>query len=87
VTRRGFHARIVGSLIASRARGNAEPRPTELRYLALEWPSDAPSEMWPQREREAASFGSLLKPFLAIAYGQTHASYPAVECRGAASGC
>jgi cell division protein FtsI/penicillin-binding protein 2 len=87
VTRRGFHARILGCLIASQARGGAEPRSSELRYLALESTSDTPFEMWPHQEREAASFGSLLKPFLAIAYGQTHASYPTVECRGAASGC
>jgi cell division protein FtsI/penicillin-binding protein 2 len=43
--------------------------------------------VWPADERGAASFGSLLKPFLVIAYGRTHESYPTVECRGVASGC
>jgi cell division protein FtsI/penicillin-binding protein 2 len=73
--------------MASQALGGAESHPGELRYLALESPLSRPVEMWPEQEREAASFGSLLKPFLVIAYGRTHESYPTVECRGAASGC
>jgi cell division protein FtsI/penicillin-binding protein 2 len=33
------------------------------------------------------SLGSLLKPFLALAYLSTHAQAPVIECRGAAAGC
>jgi hypothetical protein len=35
----------------------------------------------------AVSVGSLLKPFLALAYCATHRSYPIVQCLGLASGC
>jgi len=73
--------------MASRARCSAEPKTEQLRYLALESPSPTPVEVWPEQDRGAASFGSLLKPFLVVAYGQTHESYPTVICRGAASGC
>ncbi len=33
------------------------------------------------------SFGSLLKPFLLLAYARTHTRYPEVVCYGTASGC
>jgi cell division protein FtsI/penicillin-binding protein 2 len=33
------------------------------------------------------SMGSLLKPFLALAYSATHERYPAIYCAGSASGC
>jgi cell division protein FtsI/penicillin-binding protein 2 len=73
--------------MASRARGGGESETGQLRYLALESPSGKRIEVWPGQDREAASFGSLLKPFLVVAYGRTHESYPTVECRGVASGC
>jgi hypothetical protein len=42
---------------------------------------------WPSVERPAP-LGSLLKPFVAIAYGETHGfRYPQVMCRGAADRC
>jgi cell division protein FtsI/penicillin-binding protein 2 len=78
---------MLGSLIVSRACCGAVPKTEELRYLALEPPSDRRVEMWPEQDLGAASFGSLLKPFLVVAYGLTHESYPTIECRGAASGC
>ncbi len=33
------------------------------------------------------SMGSLLKPFLALAYKATHADYPVIYCAGSSSGC
>lgn len=33
------------------------------------------------------SMGSLLKPFLALAYSVTHGDYPAIYCTGSSSGC
>jgi len=42
---------------------------------------------WPELDRPVP-LGSLLKPFTAIAYGETHSyEYPQYECRGAAGGC
>jgi cell division protein FtsI/penicillin-binding protein 2 len=36
---------------------------------------------------QPACFGSLLKPFLAIAYLATHSQAPVITCSGAAAGC
>ncbi len=46
--------------------------------LSLRWPGlDQPLPL-----------GSLLKPFTALAYGETHAfEYPVLECKGEAGGC
>lgn len=42
---------------------------------------------WEDRERQVA-IGSLIKPFTALAYGDTHGFvYPAFTCRGSADGC
>jgi cell division protein FtsI/penicillin-binding protein 2 len=42
---------------------------------------------WPDRERQIA-VGSLIKPFTALAYADTHGFiYPAFTCRGSADGC
>ncbi len=42
---------------------------------------------WPDLDRPLL-LGSLLKPFTAIAYGETHAfEYPVLECKGEAGGC
>ncbi len=43
-------------------------------------------ENWPGGD-QAVSFGSLLKPFLAISYLHTGAEPPVLECGGAAAGC
>lgn len=42
---------------------------------------------WPDRNRPVA-MGSLVKPFTALAYGETHGfRYPEFVCRGTESGC
>jgi cell division protein FtsI/penicillin-binding protein 2 len=41
---------------------------------------------WQFSER-AVSVGSLLKPFLALAYARTHQLFPTIECGGARDGC
>jgi cell division protein FtsI/penicillin-binding protein 2 len=42
---------------------------------------------WDDRERPLA-IGSLIKPFTALAYADTHRfTYPTFECRGSADGC
>ena len=41
---------------------------------------------WPEAAQPVC-FGSLLKPFLALAYLSTHSQAPIVDCAGAAAGC
>jgi cell division protein FtsI/penicillin-binding protein 2 len=42
---------------------------------------------WDDRDRPLA-IGSLIKPFTALAYAETHRfTYPTLECRGSADGC
>ena len=36
---------------------------------------------------QAVGFGSLLKPFLALAYQATHSQTPVIDCPGASAGC
>ena len=41
---------------------------------------------WPNPNQKIG-FGSLLKPFLALAYGATHSSFPTLTCSGTRQGC
>ena len=41
---------------------------------------------WPHSDLRI-SFGSLLKPFLTLAYGATHVDFPMVKCNGSRDGC
>jgi cell division protein FtsI/penicillin-binding protein 2 len=41
---------------------------------------------WPDASQPVC-FGSLLKPFLALAYLATHSQPPVIDCAGAAAGC
>ncbi|MGA7415767.1 MAG: hypothetical protein WBW33_35175 [Bryobacteraceae bacterium] len=77
MTRRSFHFQIAALFAA------ASP---SLRYLVLDIPSQRLSANWPD-SRSSISFGSLLKPFLILAYAKTHARFPEVMCYGTASGC
>ena len=42
--------------------------------------------MWPDILRPI-SFGSLLKPFLALAFSATHSTFPTIVCRGSRDRC
>jgi len=77
MTRRSFHLQIAALFAA------ASP---PLRYLLLDIPSQQLSANWPD-SHSLVSFGSLLKPFLLIAYAKTHDRFPEVTCYGTASGC
>ena len=77
MTRRSFHFQIAALLAA------ASP---SLRYLLLDTPSRQLTAKWPD-SRAVVSYGSLLKPFLLLAYAKTHAQFPEVTCYGTASGC
>jgi cell division protein FtsI/penicillin-binding protein 2 len=63
----------------------AAPAPP-LRFILLDIPAQRLSQNWPDAN-SAVSFGSLLKPFLLLAYAKTHAQFPEVICHGTASGC
>ncbi len=77
MTRRSFHFQVAALFAA------ASP---SLRYLVLDIPSQQLSAHWPD-SRSPVSFGSLLKPFLLLAFAKTHAQFPEVICHGTASGC
>jgi cell division protein FtsI/penicillin-binding protein 2 len=57
-------------------------------YLLVEVPTGRViAAQWPQAGEPVAA-GSLVKPFTALAYGETHGfRYPEYTCRGAANGC
>ncbi len=65
--------------------------PAPLSYISPEWISldlrgGSESIHWDDPAR-AVSVGSLLKPFLVLAYAETHRRFPVVECRGSRDGC
>jgi hypothetical protein len=77
MTRRSFHFQV-GALFTAAS--------SSLRYLVLDIPARQLSAHWPD-SRSLVSFGSLLKPFLLLAFAKTHARFPEVICHGTASGC
>jgi len=59
---------------------------TDLSYLLLDASGNVLAERWP--EQKPISPGSLVKPFLAIAYGDQHnGQFPTVRCRGTSDRC
>jgi cell division protein FtsI/penicillin-binding protein 2 len=58
----------------------------EISYLLLDSSGGVLAERWPAQP--AIAPGSLVKPFLAIAYGEQHAGqFPTVRCMGARTRC
>jgi cell division protein FtsI/penicillin-binding protein 2 len=53
----------------------------DLSYLLLDEEGRVLAQRWERAERDVP-VGSLTKPFLAIAYGRTHRSYPQLHCAG-----
>jgi len=53
----------------------------DLSYLLLDENSQVIAQRWEHPEREVP-VGSLVKPFVAVAYGQTHRGFPAFRCAG-----
>jgi len=60
------------------AREFADPA---LSYLLLDEEGRVVAQRWEDPER-AIPAGSLIKPFLAIAYGRTHSAFPRLRCTG-----
>jgi hypothetical protein len=55
------------------------------QYLVLDIRTQTVTRHW--LKGAAVPFGSLLKPFLTLAFARTHAAFPTIECKGAASRC
>lgn len=53
----------------------------DLSYLLLDDAGQIAAQRWEEPERELP-IGSLIKPFLALAYGRTHESFPTYRCLG-----
>lgn len=53
----------------------------DLSYLLLNDKGQIVAQRWPEAAKETP-VGSLIKPFLAVAYGQTHESFPEYHCYG-----
>lgn len=53
----------------------------DLSYLLLDENGEVIAQRWEHVERELP-VGSLVKPFLAVAYGQTHHTFPEYRCTG-----
>jgi hypothetical protein len=58
----------------------------EAEYLALDLLHGNHFGRWQQPDK-AVSMGSLLKPFLVVAYSRTHSKFPELVCRGATDLC
>lgn len=50
-------------------------------YLLLDDTGQVMAQRWEEPEREVP-IGSLIKPFIALAYGRTHDSFPTYRCAG-----
>jgi cell division protein FtsI/penicillin-binding protein 2 len=80
-------AAVVG-LLATLQAHPVDPGPRLPSYLLLSIATQQIVESrWEDRERPLA-IGSLIKPFTALAYADTHGfTFPILECRGSAGGC
>jgi cell division protein FtsI/penicillin-binding protein 2 len=60
---------------------------SDISYLLLDASGNVIAERWPA-DKQAISPGSLVKPFLAVAYGQQHGGrFPTVRCLGTKTHC
>ncbi|MDQ2711701.1 MAG: hypothetical protein M3Y24_05595 [Acidobacteriota bacterium] len=55
-------------------------------WIALALPGRTQTQNWAAMDKPVP-MGSLLKPFLVLAYGITHTQFPVAYCRGATTGC
>jgi len=75
VPKSDLHSQSAATVLA---RDFASP---DLSYLLLNDKGEVIARRWPEAESETP-VGSLIKPFLAVAYGQTHDSFPEYHCYG-----
>lgn len=57
------------------------------QWIAVDIAGRIRSANWADASKVALSFGSLLKPFLALGYLATHTQTPVVKCAGTVAGC
>jgi cell division protein FtsI/penicillin-binding protein 2 len=72
---RDLHSQATAALLETRF-----PDP-DISFLALDGSGKVVAQRWPDSERQVP-IGSLIKPFLALAYGRTHQAYPEYACIG-----
>jgi len=53
----------------------------DLSYLLLDEDGQVIAQRWEDPERELP-VGSLVKPFIAVAYGESHRDFPQFKCTG-----
>ena len=70
-----LHAQSAAAVLA---RDFADPN---LSYLLLDQDGQVMAQRWEESERDIP-VGSLTKPFMAVAYGRTHRSFPKFRCTG-----
>ena len=81
-TRDTLFAQSAGRVLREESEGN------QVSYLLLDARSGKLLASSWENPQEPIPFGSLLKPFLALAYGQNHDfRFPSHFCRGTSSGC
>ena len=74
-TAQDLHAQAASAVLAR------EFSDLDLSYLLLDEKGQIIAQRWEHPERDVP-VGSLVKPFLAAAYGQTHATFPEFRCTG-----
>jgi hypothetical protein len=61
-------------------------RPSSFSWIDLDLLHKTKTVVWPDAEKPI-SFGSLLKPFLVLAFAATHSNFPTVVCHGTRDRC
>ncbi len=64
----------------------AAPLSTEVCWIRRDLLHDSDEIHWPRAGRDV-NMGSLLKPFLMLAFAATHQQFPIFTCGGSATGC
>jgi len=72
---RDLHSQATAALLETKF-----PNP-DISFLALDGSGKVVAQRWPDSERQVP-IGSLIKPYLALAYGRTHQAYPEYVCVG-----
>jgi hypothetical protein len=70
-----LHAQSAAAVLAR------EFNDADLSYLLLDESGEVIAQRWEHPERELP-VGSLVKPFIAVAYGETHRDFPQFKCTG-----
>ena len=74
--------------MAAQARLDREFASPAISFLLLDSSGSVLAQRWPEGVETPIPVGSLVKPFLAIAYGEQHGDeFPSVRCQGTKSRC